>query len=208
MRLRIASIAFATLWLAVSVVAQAQSGNAETTSAYGDFPPAPLQPGEIVTLGVQRLSAFLSATDPPSAGDIRAFLDREIASDFDFAYMTKWAVGPYYRRMRPEQRSAVASHLTNTFLTALARNLGSFATPAPDIEVLPASQGRTKSEVAVLAHVTLNSSSIIALEFRFYWSPEGWKIFDVAANGTSAVGYYRRYYTETLRRRGPDAFIE
>jgi len=207
-RRSLASMALAGLALVVSVDAAAQSSTEDASSRHDDFPPAPLEPDQIVSHGIHRLSEFLSRTDVPDADAIRVFLDREISSDFDFAYMTKWATGSFHRRMSAEQQTAVTVHLKNTFLTALARNLGSFATPAPDIEVFPASQGRTRNEIAVLARVTLNESFVLPLEFRFYWSPDGWKIFDVAANGTSAVAYYRRYYTETLRRHGPDAFIE
>ena len=202
----VTQLAAAGLWLIVSLTASAQTTDGSDTSNYGDFPPAPLTPDEIISQGVGRLGKFLSSEQAPSAAQIRDFLDAEIAEYFDFPYMTKWATGPYHRRLTEQQRSAVSRHLSETFLTALARNLGSFAVPAPIIEVFPASKGRTDNEVAVHTRVVLSSSFLVELEFRFYWSPVGWRIFDVAANGTSAVAYYRRYYTETLRRHGPDAF--
>ena len=34
------------------------------------------------------------------------------------------------------------------------------------------------------------------LNFRFYWNDQGWRIFDVSANGASAVAYYRSYFGE------------
>ena len=36
----------------------------------------------------------------------------------------------------------------------------------------------------------------VKLEFRFYKGAQGWKIFDVVANRTSAVVYYRRYFNQ------------
>ena len=36
------------------------------------------------------------------------------------------------------------------------------------------------------------------LEFRFYKSTDGWKIFDVKAEGNSAVVYYRKQFREML----------
>jgi len=46
------------------------------------------------------------------------------------------------------------------------------------------------------------------LNFRFYWNEQGWRIFDVSANGASAVAYYRSYFGEMFRRHGPDAVLQ
>ena len=40
-----------------------------------------------------------------------------------------------------------------------------------------------------------------------YWNEQGWRIFDVSANGASAVAYYRTYFGEMFRRYGPDAVL-
>jgi phospholipid transport system substrate-binding protein len=37
------------------------------------------------------------------------------------------------------------------------------------------------------------------LEFRFYKSKDGWKIFDVKAAGNSAVVYYRNQFKHLYR---------
>jgi len=37
------------------------------------------------------------------------------------------------------------------------------------------------------------------IDFRLYRSPQGWKVFDVAANGQSALTWFRQQY----RRGGP-----
>jgi phospholipid transport system substrate-binding protein len=37
-----------------------------------------------------------------------------------------------------------------------------------------------------------------SIDFRFYQSNEGWKIFDVTANGNSALAYYRQYFNRQM----------
>jgi phospholipid transport system substrate-binding protein len=32
------------------------------------------------------------------------------------------------------------------------------------------------------------------IDFRFYRGESGWKIFDVSANGSSALAFYRQYF--------------
>ena len=172
-----------------------------------DFPPPPLRPDELLREGIDRLTDFLSTTDNLSPKAIHSFLNSDIAAYFDFAYMARWAAGPLHRRMTDTQKLALSAHLRTTFLSALARNLGSFADPPPNIDISAPARGRSDKEIAVYAMVKWIEGFTIRLEFRFYWSPNGWKIFDVAANGASAVGYYRRYYSEQLRRHGPDALL-
>ena len=41
------------------------------------------------------------------------------------------------------------------------------------------------------------------LDFRFYKSKDGWKIFDVKAAGNSAVVYYRKMFREMYRPSRP-----
>ena len=190
----------------VVVLATMLCTGVSSAAGEAEYPPAPLTPDQIVQQGIDNLTHFLASATQPRAAEIRAFLDQSIAGYFDFPYMSKWAVGPYYRRLTNSQKTSISNHLADTFLMALARNLGTFAHDMPTVQVFPATRGRTSNEVVVPTRVLLDSSFMLQLEFRFYWSPEGWKIFDVAANGSSAVAYYRRYYTEQLRRHGPDAF--
>lgn len=172
-----------------------------------DFPPPPMRPDALLREGIERLTDFLSTGNRPNPTQIQAFLERDIAPYFDFGYMARWAAGTLHRRMSDDQKVALSDHLRTTFLAALARNLGSYAQPLPNIDVSDAARGRSDNEIAVFATIRWRNAAPLGLEFRFYWSAEGWKIFDVAANGASAVGFYRRYYTEQLRRHGPQALV-
>ena len=200
-----ARVALLAFWLSAALVS---AGPVYSQDADDNFPPAPMRPDELLREGIDRLTTFLSTNDSLSPDAILAFLEKDIAPYFDFGYMARWAAGPLHRRMSEEQQSALKGHLRGMFLSALARNLGSYAQPPPSIEVSAPVRGRSDNEIAVFANVKLAAGLTIRLEFRFYWSPDGWKIFDVAANGASAVGYYRRYYPEQLRRHGPDSLLE
>lgn len=187
---------------AVEAAAQTNASADRATS-----PPPPPGPEQLLREGISRLNRFFSQPRSPTPEEIRFFLDAEIAPYFDFRYMSRWAAGHYFRRMSEIHREQMAAYLSDMFLTALARNLGSFARPLPEVEVLPTRRGRAPGEVSVSAMVAPGTELPLPLEFRFYWSPEGWKIFDVKANGLSAVGFYRRYFTDLLRRHGPDALL-
>jgi phospholipid transport system substrate-binding protein len=198
------------LCFAASVPAQSYPGSMGQATTDGGFPADAYyiaSPDQIIRRGLDRLDGFLMGSGDADDATVRRFVEFEIAPSFDFAYMARWAAGPMYHRLTPQQRAAMTAKLRRLFLDALARNLGTIERPLPYIEVFPARPGRSMSEAIVYARVLPEQRPPVRLEFRFYWSNEGWKVYDVAANGASAVGFYRSYFTRALRRHGPDVVL-
>jgi phospholipid transport system substrate-binding protein len=157
-------------------------------------------PEQILRQGIDRLKGFLSRGGAPSEEQAKAFLDSEISGYFDFAYMAKWAGGQAFAQMSEEQKQQFTSKLKGKFFGALARNLGAYADPVPRIEIYPHRASRYSNEVQVRAAVMPRRGYPVRLEFRFYRAPNGWKIFDVKANGNIAVAYYRQHFAAVARR--------
>lgn len=171
------------------------------------YAPLPATPDQLLRQGIDRLTGFLIGAGNPSPAALVTFLSHEVAPYFDFEYMARWAAGSLYRRLTPEQNQRLAQKLRHLFLDALARNLGTYARPLPRIDVFPARAGRTGNEATVDARVVTDDGRMVQIEFRFYWSKDGWKIYDVSANGASAVAFYRGYFSTLIRRYGPEAAL-
>ena len=171
------------------------------------YTPVPTTPDQVVRRGVDRLTGFLMGAQNPSPEAIRGFLDREIAPSFDFTYMARWAAGPMYRRLSPAQHARMTVLLKDLFLSALAKNLGTYARPLPRFDVYPARATADGSQATVHTRVTAANGMFSGMNFRFYWNEQGWRIFDVSANGASAVAYYRSYFREMFKRYGPEAVL-
>ena len=162
----------------------------------------PLQPGGIVAL--TRLGDHLppaSASDPQAA---RAFLEERIAPHFDFDSMARRAAGPFFERFSRPEREAFTARLRTMFIEALASNLASGTPVAPRIDIYPTRLLRWGDEASVLARVTRSPSAPIWMTYRFHRTPGGWKAFDAAANGFSAVSHFRAYFAALARRHGPE----
>ncbi len=201
-------IALAAALLVVSAHLFAQPGYGQGDALYEpDYTPVPATPDQVVRRGVDRLTGFLMGAQNPPPGAIRGFLDREIAPSFDFPYMARWAAGPMYRRLSPAQRARMTVLLKDLFLSALAKNLGTYARPLPRFDVYPARATANGSQATVHTRVTTANGMFSGMDFRFYWNEQGWRIFDVSANGASAVAYYRSYFREMFRRYGPEAVL-
>ena len=153
-------------------------------------------PAVLLRQGIGKLTGFIKSGKAVNEAQARAFLKTEIVPYFDFAYMTRWAAGPAWRRMGPEQRARMQEQLTESFLATLIQRLASY-TNQPIRYFTPRGQGR--NDVRVSAWIMQPNGYPTKLEFRFYRSKNGWKIFDVKAGGNSAVVYYRRQFRDTLR---------
>lgn len=165
-------------------------------------------PEQSLREGMDRLANFLGSTRNPTPVRVRAFLNQEIAPNFDFVYMARWAAGPMYRRLTDQQKDAFTARVTDLFLGALARNLGAYTLPLPHVEVHPARQGRASNEAIIRTEVIPLDGYAIELDFRYYLTGAGWRIYDVSANGASAIAYYRGYFTKLLRRHGPAVLLK
>lgn len=214
------------LWLVALTLAAASAANAQVNPYYGPYPGAGMYPGramprpmpalpdfaasspdQILRSGLDRLQGFLARGGTAQPEEVQAFLDDEISPFFDFEYMARWAGGPFYAQMDEGQRAQFAGKLKDLFFSALARNLGAYAERTPVVEVSQARPRGYGREVDVTARVMPQGQGAVPvrLDFRFYPSRNGWKIFDVTANGTSAVAYYRSYFREVARRGSIEA---
>jgi phospholipid transport system substrate-binding protein len=182
--------------------------NAQSSDDYFPEPYYVATPDQLIRQGVDRLAGFMMGSPNTDEQSAREFVGVEIAPYFDFEYMARWAAGPFYHRLNAHHRAAMTAKLKELFLNALARNLGALQRPLPRIDVFPARPGQTMSEARVYARVLAERGPPLRLEFRFYWSAQGWKVYDAVANGSSAVAFFRGYFSAALRRHGPDVLLQ
>lgn len=156
-------------------------------------------PAAILKQGLNKLLAFAGGDRNPSRLQAEDFLEREIAPYFDFAFMASWAAGQrIWQQMGREQQQELEQSIKQDFLTTLATRLTGFGN-----QQFQVSHPRGVAEKEVVVGVTiLNPQAYPArLDFRFYLAEDGWKVFDVAANGSSAVMHYRQQFRQMMRER-------
>jgi phospholipid transport system substrate-binding protein len=155
---------------------------------------------EVVRQGLEGLVAFMGQRPRPTGMKLAAYLKEQIAGRFDFDFMTRVALGPMRHRMARAQQADLVQKIEQDFLQTLTRHLASYR--GQQLRFFPPHQGRanrTRVGVAILNPRGYPSR----LDFRLYYGRAGWKVYDVVANGNSAVGYYRE---KILREwRGPYA---
>jgi phospholipid transport system substrate-binding protein len=166
--------------------------------------PGEQNPAAVLRDGMNKLVGFLKQEPKPDAARVAKFLDDEIASYFDFAYMARASAGGMYRQMDEEQRKKLEAKLREMFLTAMAQHLSAYE--KQEIEFLPPRRGGQRGDEVTLTVAVRGAQGMPSeLDFRLYRGNDGWKVFDVVANGSSAVVYYRDYFRNAFRRGGPGA---
>lgn len=154
-------------------------------------------PAALTQRGLARLLDYLQNSD----GDLTrlgAFLNTEVAPYFDFAYMAKSAAGNLYRHMTEEQRNRLASRIKRQFLATMVQRLGNYNSQQVKVVSQRLSpDGRTG---VVTTAIRGPQGYPARMDFRFYKSRDGWKVYDVMANGQSAVVHYRRQFRQTMYR--------
>lgn len=177
--------------LGIGSVAQAQPPYGPRPGAYA--PAQRAHPGSeaAATLreGMDKLTAFLDREETPNKLQLAAFLDGTIAPYFDFDYMAKWVAGRGYPAMSTEQRAALAASLEARFLGTLAGKLAKFK--GQQVRLFRPRRG-PRGAVSVPVGILRPGGYPSKLEFRMYRADDGWKVYDVMANGRSAVAYYRQ----------------
>ncbi len=206
------------LWMPL-VFGLTLAGNAQAQPAYGYGPgPSPYGPvpygpsarvdpaadaAAVLREGLDKLLAFLDQEEKPNKLQVAAYLDKEMAPYFDFARMAKWIAGPRFANMTGEQREAMVASLEARFLSALALKVANYK--GQQIRFLRPGMSR-RGTVSVSVGILRPGSYPSKLDFRMYKSDDGWKVYDVVANGRSAVAYYRAEFNRQSAPGQPNPY--
>jgi len=172
--------------------------------------PAASAAAATVNEGMGKLTDFLQADARPSLEQLKAFLINEVAPYFDFEYMAKAAAGPLWREMQDQQRAALAMQIEQSFLAILTQGLAAYNNQRVEPLADRVSQDGLTATVSV---AVIGAEGYPArLDFRLYKGDDGWKTYDVLANGQSAVAHFRREFRQMMyeqhapRRMGPGTY--
>ena len=148
--------------------------------------------------GMEHLLGFLRQSPPPNQAQIAAYLEAEVAPSFDFAYMARAAAGPVYRNLDNARRARLQQKLKVMFLGTLAARLSEF--DQQQVQYLPPRRG--SGDQATLTVLIQNQGGYPArLDFRMRRGNDGWRVVDVAANNSSALAFYRNYFSKAMSGR-------
>lgn len=162
-------------------------------------------PAVLLKKAVERVSAFVSKGEMKDVASLDHFLDEQIAPFFDFSEMGVLVGGKLYHKMDQANQKEFQQRLQLLMFDNLTSYIVSFDGTMPQtafFQPVMTPNGQMVARVRVLRRNMRPTN----LAFRFVKGSNGWKVIDVAANGQSAILYYRQYYRNyvqelTMRKR-------
>ena len=127
-----------------------------------------------------------------------------IVPHFDFRQMSKWVLGPHWRKASDAEKS----EFTRQFESLLVRTYSDALVEFRDESVafLPIRE-RSDTEVAVRSTINRSAGPAVPITYQMHKVGDGWKIYDVAIEGVSLVINYRSSFAQEIKRNGIDGLI-
>ncbi len=195
-----------TYWLCVGALFV---GVAQAVPQYGPGPApymraAPEQPragnpAVAVRAGMDKLMGFLGGGERPGAGALTEFLNTEIAPFFDFEHMARSAGGRLFESMSADEQNALVAEVKRSFLHKMAQKLAAY--DRQQVRIMTPRAGNDGRTARVSVAILNPGGYPTRLDFRMYRARHQWRVFDVAANGQSAIVHYRTQMMRQVQER-------
>ena len=127
----------------------------------------------------------------------------DASARFDFAEITRTAVGKYWRKADDAQRAQLTelfgALLEKTYSKTLAKFNGQ------EMKLLDSAE-RTEGHYAV-RFVVAHEGKEFKVEYLAHDKDGDWRIFDVKVEGISLIASYRSQFSQVIRKQGVDALV-
>ncbi|MBK6654669.1 phospholipid-binding protein MlaC [Zoogloea sp.] len=143
------------------------------------------------------------------SGDTRKaveLVETRVLPYFDFAHMTRLAVGKDWKQASAEQKTV----LTQEFKTLLVRTYSNALTQYRNqqIDFKPLKAKPEDTDVVVRTEVRQPGAKPVQIDYNLEKLADGWKVYDVLVAGVSLVTNYRDSFGQEVRTGGIDGLIK
>lgn len=137
--------------------------------------------------------------------DLRELAEQKVLPHFDFATMTRLAVGRFWREANLKQQQALEDGFRSLLVSVYTSALSQAATGVVDVRPVQPQSGQ--SDVTVKTLVKRPGSDALAIDYRLENTPAGWKVYDVLVDNLSLITNYRDSFASEINRSGIDGLI-
>lgn len=131
---------------------------------------------------------------------------KEMAPHFDFEYAARLVLGRSWRDASAEQREAFIKAFEHYLVNSYANELVKHANAK--VKVKPFRGSPSDKRADITSTIVPADGKPIKVSYAMHRTSDGWKAFDVRAEGISYVMSYRNTFASEIRRTSLDALIE
>ncbi|KZE33331.1 phospholipid transport system substrate-binding protein [Crenobacter luteus] len=167
-------------------------------------------PVEMVRETSRQVLDLLKKDDGKNTRQVRAQVEALVLPNFDFKRMTAYAIGQGWRQADAEQQAELTRQFQSLLVRSYSSTMNRFKNAQVDVKpnAVVSPDGR---ETTVKSEVSLPNSGDkkpVAIDYTFYKSPQGWKVYNVSVEGLSLITTYRNQFNDEIRKGGVDGLIK
>lgn len=133
-------------------------------------------------------------------------VQKDMAPHFDFDYAARLVLGRAWRDASPKQRKAFIEAFEHYLVNSYADELVKHANAKVKVEPFRGSADDERADIATT--VVPEEGKPIKVDYAMHRTDDGWKAFDVRAEGVSYVMSYRNTFASEIRQTSLDALIK
>lgn len=123
---------------------------------------------------------------------------------FDFARITRSAMGPFWRKASTAQRTALTAAFQALLVRTYAQALLNY--PNSKMRYLPVRIAKNGKKMLAPTQVVTQNNQTIPINYRLHRQANGrWLIYDVIVNGISLIANYRSTFKSLIRQGASQA---
>ncbi len=181
--------------------------------AFALLPPVLAQetsPDVLVKQTVEEVLAILRADKQVQSGNVEhiaRLMEEKVAPHFDFARMTRLAVGRGWREATPDQRDTLIREFRNLLVRSYSAAFTFYRGIAVEYRPFRINPGDREATVNTLIRLP-GGAQPIAIDYDMSLTDGGWKLYDVRIDGASLVINYRNLFAQEIQRGGIEGLIK
>jgi phospholipid transport system substrate-binding protein len=166
-------------------------------------------PDQLVKRIADEVIAIVKQDKDLQAGNQRKVVElaeAKVLPHFDFARMTRLAVGRSWRDANEQQRQALVKEFRTLLVRTYSSSLSAYRNQT--IEVKPTRMNPQDKEATVRTAVIQQGGPPIPIDYAMAREESGWKVYDVIVDGVSLVTTYRGSFNEQIQKGGIDGLLK
>ena len=166
-------------------------------------------PDALVKRVTDEVLAIIKADKDLQTGNSRKIAELaevKVLPHFDFARMTRLAVGRNWQQASDAQKEQLVKEFRKLLVRTYSTSLTAYRNQT--IEVKPLKMAAADKEATVRTAVIQQGGPPIPIDYSMEKGDSGWKVYDVVIDGVSLVTTYRGSFTEQVQKGGIDGLVK
>jgi phospholipid transport system substrate-binding protein len=166
-------------------------------------------PDALVKRVTDELVAMIKTDKDLQAGNpakVVEIAEAKVLPHFDFARMTRLAVGRNWQQATDAQKEALVKEFRTLLVRTYSSSLSTYRNQT--IEVKPLKLSPNDKEATVRTAVIQQGGPPIPIDYSMEKEASGWKVFDVVIDGVSLVTTYRGSFNDQIQKGGIDGLVK